>query len=72
MSKDGEYTILKRKYLERGKRIAELEATIKRVEEITYEMGEDTRLGSAAIGKGVMVVGRYLEQIEEAMAGDKV
>jgi len=36
VSKDGEYTILKRKYLERGKRIAELEATIKRVELAMY------------------------------------
>ena len=38
MSEDGEYTILKRKYIERGCRIAELEATIERVEAVGFEV----------------------------------
>jgi hypothetical protein len=52
-------------------RIEELQTKLDTVWEITNEMGEDTRLGSAAIGRGVTVVGSYLERLETAL-GDEV
>jgi chromosome segregation ATPase len=52
-------------------RNAELEAKLDKVREITDEMGEDTRLGNAAIGHGVTVVGSYLERLEAALEGEE-
>ena len=59
--------LLQDEVFELRERIAELEAQIKAVAEIHEEMGEDTSLGSGAIGKGVLIIGRYLERLEEAL-----